>query len=412
MGGYSSIRLIYGVIVSTLIFILTLFSIGRLQGLQVSYYLYLIMLFNVIVFCYLDNKNISQKLIYLINFITFFILNVIVYGFNDKVIYSIYSIILTNIMLKDREHAVSREKYLSNLNIILIILVIAIPVIFLVNYDNKLLIEKLYVLEFILSIVLLRTSRTYQFKLDKKNTNRNTILITIFLFIMTSQWVIEKLSIFFNYLYKQMYKVLDLFIFIISEVFKFIYNKMPNIIKNKGEIIVKVENDVNNNYNKMQYIGEENDWINIAVNILFVIFMLLIVIAIIKLVFKLYRDKNIKFENGEEIIRERIINKSKSKRSLRSILLKNNKKTDKEKILMMFSKLEKLILNKKIFNQSMTATQIYKVMLTKIDRSEEFLYIIEKYNEVKFSKKELEKEDLKIFIKNYNIVKDDIKKNL
>ena len=412
MGGYSSIRLIYGVIVSTLIFILTLFSIGRLQGLQVSYYLYLIMLFNVIVFCYLDNKNISQKLIYLINFITFFILNVIVYGFNDKVIYSIYSIILTNIMLKDREHAVSREKYLSNLNIILIILVIAIPVIFLVNYDNKLLIEKLYVLEFILSIVLLRTSRTYQFKLDKKNTNRNTILITIFLFIMTSQWVIEKLSIFFNYLYKQMYKVLDLFIFIISEVFKFIYNKMPNIIKNKGEIIVKVENDVNNNYNKMQYIGEENYWINIAVNILFVIFMLLIVIAIIKLVFKLYRDKNIKFENGEEIIRERIINKSKSKRSLRSILLKNNKKTDKEKILMMFSKLEKLILNKKIFNQSMTATQIYKVMLTKIDRSEEFLYIIEKYNEVKFSKKELEKEDLKIFIKNYNIVKDDIKKNL
>ncbi|SHE70276.1 hypothetical protein [Clostridium fallax] len=412
MGGYSSIRLIYGVIVSTLIFILTLFSIGRLQGLQVSYYLYLIMLFNVIVFCYLDNKNISQKLIYLINFITFFILNVIVYGFNDKVIYSIYSIILTNIMLKDREHAVSREKYLSNLNIILIILVIAIPVIFLVNYDNKLLIEKLYVLEFILSIVLLRTSRTYQFKLDKKNTNRNTILITIFLFIMTSQWVIEKLSIFFNYLYKQMYKVLDLFIFIISEVFKFIYNKMPNIIKNKGEIIVKVENDVNNNYNKMQYIGEENYWINIAVNILFVIFILLIVIAIIKLVFKLYRDKNIKFENGEEIIRERIINKSKSKRSLRSILLKNNKKTDKEKILMMFSKLEKLILNKKIFNQSMTATQIYKVMLTKIDRSEEFLYIIEKYNEVKFSKKELEKEDLKIFIKNYNIVKDDIKKNL
>jgi hypothetical protein len=288
----------------------------------------------------------------------------------------------------------------------------------------------------IITVILLRESRAYYYKVikDTKNTEKikkvgviKNLFINIFFkyvivivstIMLTTDWVLNKSLSVINVLNKGTDTVLDTILNVVIKVagpiVEFIVNILNKLLMRVGisldlEGFSKGFNKVNpNRLNKGgATVADNMIWKTVLKIIILVIIILFIVDIVKKMKFMRVKDEQYT-EEKEKINSNSKVQKEHNHKNNISTLLKkvfrmNN--TIKEKILNIYRDFEKTTKKAEIYKSSMTATQLKNTTKANIENDNYLDEMTDIYNEVKFSNYEPGENQLDLVKKAFDNVK-------
>jgi hypothetical protein len=411
MNQYRFVKLIYAFTFTIFSYVLWVIALAGFFKMNGDYKIFLIAFLEIIIFYYIIDKKYNKRYILSIPIIMAFIGLCSFLGFSAALINMIYMSINIIIISKLEGEKADYKYYSGKIKIYIYILIaLGIFVIFL-DSDIKTHILRFYIIFLISSTWFLREIRRYSFKINTKRKLRNDIIIGLFMLSLT----LDMVSNLIIYILKSVIYIVDfalekiiLFvIYMLSEPLGVIINWLSKVYsKFINNPAVKI--NVYTPKEEVTSIAEEIQYVlpSYAITSIKIIFGAIIIFIIYKTskAFKYTKNKDdgYKDEKREKIKKEKTLKKPKLFEKIVDIFAV---KDYRMQILKMYEGYEKHTYNKKIFKKHMTATQLYNVVRTLLVEQEAAKAITEIYNEAKFSKHDINANNVKEAEANCNKVK-------
>jgi uncharacterized membrane protein len=273
-----------------------------------------------------------------------------------------------------------------------------------------------YVFLILTRVLLLRESRRFVFKIRDKKSRVYNFFISAAIILMSFnngylliKKVFSRIFNIFNYLAEK------IFAFILTIIFLPFSGENDEINIDLGiendSIFYKIHKINSSEFEKVKVESIPGSDITVITNVfkvLLFIFIVIIIYNILKKVKTKYNNYNESvIEEKEKIEKYSLKNDDNSfKKLIKRIFLR--KKNLNEHILYIYGEFEKKTYEKEIFKSYMTATQLSNVTKIYVDKFDELDSMRDIYNEAKFSKHEMSKEDLKKIKNNYENIKKEL----
>ncbi|GKU26888.1 hypothetical protein [Clostridium folliculivorans] len=404
MNLYNFIKILYGILVSTFAFVISSIILNSIGGVNPSFYVYLITVVFMFLFYYMINNTNKYKLIIAIHNLLYFIILYGIFGKSGNLSLQMIVIIQELLLLSADGISITRDFYRNRLKSLVIGLLIGM---FFTLFESKQVTTFLYpfyILFFLTGILLLRASRAFQYKLASSRRVKSYIFILVLSLVLFNPYIyslaIGTLGILYQKIQWIIVKILYAFSLLLMYPMKVIQLLFQN--KNMSDASVKMT-DIP--YEDQKLIQSDNTFILSVIKILFFIGIVIIILYMFKLILNRRKFKHKSKEQLFGIERESLDDSFKKKDNS----IKNNWTGRKGKILEMFYDIQKETYRKNIFKKSMTANQLLNISKPYIDGDEEFKYIVDCYNEAKFSTHEVSDEMIDETRGKYKTLKNKIK---
>lgn len=309
---------------------------------------------------------------------------------------------------------------------IMIALGILLP---MINMELSKSILRFYIIFLMSTVLVQREARAYAYKLKARNRVATNLGIILAMMALSWEKVFRGLIAFIKILYIPISYVLEKIIFVLAfliikpleGVVEYLRKLIEEMMKKKAgensDALIQMRKDPNLLDNQG---GQFPAWMNSSLKVI-------ILIIIIIIVFKLFQKHRFKADKAdmETQHREKIEREKLKQRKISSIIKNLFKSLDnRDKILNVFRKFEKITFEKEIFKEHMTATQLTNVTKAFADIKaagetisdgtsncsplDEMKNI---YNEAKFSNHNIEDDRVKTIKEKYDKVKRSIKKD-
>lgn len=437
MSWYDEVKFIFAVFMNTMLFILWSFFIKILLNIDLSRYIYILNLTILFLTLYLS-KYIFKRLyknnrILLLTLIISILTSPVVYFLMDSkvlgvILNLVYSLVLVFSIGTFKETLYSYYQYqniVRNSLIIIGILGVFMNFIFDELFQR---INTFYFLILIFSILLLRESRNYKYKIRNKNAKKTNGMIFGVVMLMSIEPIYNMFILFFMKLKGYLSGYFDKFFYYIFCKIGIVINKVCDFIMqwcikaNLGNSdsskidVQKVDMKAINKVldSKQGFAGKVREFIITLIGgevycILKILVFIIIVYAVVKLikfiVARLFGHK----EDEDEIV-ESIKESSNNKKHISIKRIFKSKGDIRDNIRSIYRKFLNQCYKKKVFKPYMSATVLSNVLKIKVDKNEELENLAKIYNEAKFSKHEMNVEKLSTMKKSYLTVDKYMKK--
>jgi len=286
-------------------------------------------------------------------------------------------------------------------------------------------INTFYFLILVFSILLLRESRNYKYKIRNKNAKKTNGMIFSVVMLMSIEPIYNIFILFFMKLKGYLSGYFDKFFYYIFCKIGIVINKVCDFIKvnlgnsDSGKIDVqKVDMKAINKVleSKQGVAGKVRNFIITLIGggvycILKILAFIIIAYTVVKLikiiVARLFDHKE---DEDEDEIVERIKESSNNKKHISIKRIFKSKGDIRDNIRSIYRKFLNQCYKKKVFKPYMSATVLSNVLKIKVDKNEELENLAKIYNEAKFSKHEMNVEKLSTMKKSYLTVDKYMKK--
>ncbi|AWZ47629.1 hypothetical protein C3495_01675 [Clostridiaceae bacterium 14S0207] len=434
MSWYDEVKFIFAVFMNTMLFILWSFFIKILLNIDLSRYIYILNLTILFLTLYLS-KYIFKRLyknnrILLLTLIISILTSPVVYFLMDSkvlgvILNLVYILVLVFSIGTFKETLYSYYQYqniVRNSLIIIGILGVFINFIFDELFQR---INIFYFLILVFSILLLRESRNYKYKIRNKNAKKTNGMIFSVVMLMSIEPIYNIFILFFMKLKGYLSGYFDKFFYYIFCKIGIVINKVCDFIKvnlgnsDSGKIDVqKVDMKAINKVleSKQGVAGKVRNFIITLIGggvyrILKILAFIIIAYTVVKLikiiVARLFDHKE---DEDEDEIVERIKESSNNKKHISIKRIFKSKGDIRDNIRSIYRKFLNQCYKKKVFKPYMSATVLSNVLKIKVDKNEELENLGKIYNEAKFSKHEMNVEKLSTMKKSYLTVDKYMKK--
>ncbi|GFP73996.1 hypothetical protein [Clostridium fungisolvens] len=404
MNLYNFIKILYGILVSTFAFVISSILLNVIGGVTPSFYMYLITVVFMFLFYYMISKSNKSKLIVAIHNLLYFIVLYCIFGKSSNLSLQMIVIIQELLLLSVEGISITRDFYRNRLKSLIIGLIIGM---FFTLFESKQVTTFLYpfyILFFLTGILLLRASRAFQYKLSSSKRVKTYIFILVLSLVLFNPYIYGLAIDTLGILYEKFQWIIVKVLYIVSLLLMYPMKVIQLLFqsKNISDVSIKMTNIP---YEDQKLVQSDNTFILSVIKILFFIGIVIIILYMFKFVLNRRKFKHKSKEQLFGIERESLEDYLKKKDSS----IKNNWIGRKGKILEMFYDIQKETYKKNIFKKSMTASQLLNISKPYIDGDEEFKYIVDCYNETKFSSHEVSDEILNKTREKYKILKKKIK---
>ncbi|GFZ33684.1 hypothetical protein CSC2_42100 [Clostridium zeae] len=404
MNLYNFIKILYGILVSTFAFIISSILLNVIGGVTPSFYMYLITVVFMFLFYYMISKSNKSKLIIVIHNLLYFITLYAIFGKSDNLSLQIIVIIQELLLLSAEGISITRDFYRNRMKSLIIGLLIGM---FFTLFESKQVTTFLYpfyILFFLNGILLLRASRAFQYKLSSSRRVKTYIFILVLSLFLFNPYIYSLAIGILGMLYQKIQWIIVKILYVFSLLLVYPMKAIQLLFENKNisDASIKMTNIPNEDQKLIQ---SDNTFILNVIKILLLIGIVIIILYMFKLVLNKRKFKHKSKEQLFGIERESLEDSFKKKDSS----IKNNWIGRKGKILEIFYDIQKETYKKNIFKKSMTANQLLNISKPYIDGEEEFKYIVDCYNEAKFSSHEVSDEMLDESREKYKTLKKKIK---
>lgn len=387
MSLYNFIKILYGILVSTFAFIISSILLNVIGGVAPSFYVYLITVVFMFLFNYMVSKSNKTKLIIVMHNLLYFIALYCIFGKSSNLSLQIIVIIQELLMLSAEGISITRDFYRNRLKSLVIGLLIGV---FFALFESKQVTTFLYpfyILFFLTGILLLRASRAFEYKLSSSKKVKTYIFILVLSLFLFNPYIYSLAIGIIGILYQKIQWIIVKILYVFSLLLIYPMKAIQLLFKGKNmsEISTKMT-DIP--YEDQKLIQSDNTFILSIIKTLLFIVIVVSILYMFNLVLNRRKFKNKSKEQLLGIERESLDDSFKKKDSS----IKNNWIGRKGKILEMFYDIQKETYKKNIFKKSMTANQLLNISKPYIDGDEEFKYIVDRYNEAKFSSHEVSDE--------------------
>lgn len=432
MSWYDEVKFIFAVFMNTMLFILWSFFIKILLNIDLSRYIYILNLTILFLTLYLS-KYIFKRLyknnrILLLTLIISILTSPVVYFLMDSkvlgvILNLVYSLVLVFSIGTFKETLYSYYQYqniVRNSLIIIGILGVFMNFIFDELFQR---INTFYFLILVFSILLLRESRNYKYKIRNKNAKKTNGMIFSVVMLMSIEPIYNIFILFFMKLKGYLSGYFDKFFYYIFCKIGIVINKVCDFIKvnlgnsDSGKIDVqKVDMKAINKVleSKQGVAGKVRNFIITLIGggvycILKILAFIIIAYAVVKLI-KIIVVRLFDHKEDEDEIVERIKESSNNKKHISIKRIFKSKGDIRDNIRSIYRKFLNQCYKKKVFKPYMSATVLSNVLKIKVDKNEELENLAKIYNEAKFSKHEMNVEKLSTMKKSYLTVDKYMKK--
>ncbi|MBK1810306.1 hypothetical protein JHL18_06625 [Clostridium sp. YIM B02505] len=387
MNLYNFTKILYGILVSTFAFIISSILLNVVGGVIPSFYIYLITVLFMFLFYYMVSKSNKIKIIIVMHNLLYFITLYCVFGKSSNLSLQMIVIIQQLLLLSAEGISITRDFYRSRLKSLVIGLLIAMFFTLFESRQVTTFLYPFYISFFLVGILLLRASRAFQYKLSSSKTVKTYIFILILSLVSFNPYIYSLAIGVIGLLYQKsqwiILKILYIFSLLLMYPVKLIQLLFRN--KNMGDVGVK---STGIPYEDQKLIQSDNTFMLTIIKSIFFIVIVIVVLYMFKLVLNRRKFRNRSKEQLIGIERESLDDYFKKKDRHN----KNNWTGGRGKILEIFYDIQKETYKKNIFKKSMTANQLLNISKPYIETDDEFRYIVDRYNEAKFSSHEVSDE--------------------
>lgn len=432
MSWYDEVKFIFAIFMNTMLFILWNFFIKVLLNIELSRYVYILNLTILFLTLYLS-KYIFKRLyknnrIILLTLIISILTSPIVYFLMGSkvlgvILNLVYSLVLVFSIGTFKETLYSYYQYQNIVRNSLIIIGILGVFMNFMFYELLQRINIFYFLILVFSILLLRESRNYQYKIRNKNAKKTNGMIFTVVMLMSIEPIYKIFILFFNTLKRYLSGYFDKFFYYTFCKFGIVINKIFDLIKvnlgnsNSAKIEVqKIDMKAIDKVldSKQGFVDKVGDFvITLIGGVIYCVLKILVFIMIAyglgKLI-KLIVARMFKNKQDEDEIVESIKETSNNKKSISIKRVFKSKGDIRDNIKSIYRKFLNQCYKKKVFKQYMTATVLSNVLKIKVDKNKELENLAKIYNEAKFSKHEMDMKKLSTMKKSYLTVDKYMKK--
>lgn len=404
MNLYNFIKILYGILVSTFAFVISSILLNVVGGVTPSFYIYLITVVFMFLFYYMISKSNKFKLIIAIHNLLYFLTLYFIFGKSSNLSLQMIVVIQELLLLSVEGISITRDFYRNRLKSLVVGLVIGMFFTLFESNQVTMFLYPFYILFFLTGILLLRASRAFQYKLTSSRTVKTYIFILVLSLVLFNPYIYGFAITIIGLLYEKIQWIIIKVIYVFSLLLMYPVQVIQLLFKNKNvsDVSVKMTNIPNEDQNLIQ---SDNTFILLIIKIMFFVVIGIIVLYMFKLVINKRKFKNRSIEQLIGIERESLDDTFKKKDSS----VKNSWIGRKGKILEMFYDIQKEAYKKNLFKKSMTANQLLNISKPYIDGDEEFKYIVDCYNEAKFSSHEVSDEVVDKTREKYKTLKKKIK---
>ncbi|MFX0549418.1 hypothetical protein ACOAKC_08775 [Hathewaya histolytica] len=421
---YNKVKFIYLILINTIFFILFNLLYVISTGILLSKKIYILNLIIIIFSKYLSyrlfqrwDKNRKIIVLIFINYSILLPLTMKILSLRGTIINFFSIIFLLWIYREFNDELLNYEEYkykVKNGFIITILVGVVMNLMYSELFYNVI---GFYFFIIILSIILLRESRNYEYKIRNSNSIKVNLFIGIFIMIFSIEFIYSKFIILLKVIKTLLDNILEKILYLISYIVFKPLEKVIQLIKSKassktiGNLNLKtveqtnkvVDESLNNDIFKFFESPIIKLGLKIALLCIIIFFMYKLYT---KIVHKTSKDYNI---GEEEDIIEKIYMK-KGKKSLPFSYRFSFNNNIKDKIIKLYGDFLKGAYKKGFFKRYMTATVLSNILKIHIDKNEELENISNIYNETKFSNNEISKKQLEKIKESYKIVNRELKK--
>lgn len=409
------IKILYTISINTFFFILWATVLNGFLSGRVDYKLFLLSLYTAFSMTYILEKTKKIKFAIASSLLTSIAILFLIYGNVNVIINIIYICFILFITNINEEQDVNYEIYKDKAKQAIILLV-AIGFIFsFTKVSNKESILKFYIIFLISASILMREGRNYYYRIKNKKSFITNIFIVISIIFISLDSVFNIILSCFRYLGSFLYKIVDplaneiikLLAIIISKPLEIMIDFFKKGFSNNPGLLDKMygaqDNLQNNNINIINRTRDLPSWITATLKLIIVFIFIYIVY---RLFFKFKSYKSLEFkgdlEERTKLTKEKSYNESFIKKAVKSIF----KLSDfKEQAVNVYKRFEYKTNEKGIFKKHMTARQLENITKAYIKNSEGINDLTDIYNEAKFSKHKVTKEQVETMKESYNKIK-------
>lgn len=414
MSLYRAVKLLYSLTFSMLYFIywnVLAYLIIRLMPDTRVFALGLVM---VGLMQFLATKYTKKALVFFPSCIIGAVVLIVMHGFTDYLANIIYVVLNMFILAKEDENSIEYSTYRRKVMTGIYSLVAIGVVLLAVNVDFRIYLLRFYILFLISSIILLRESRRFRYNVKGKKPILNNLMVMVSVVVLTTDKIFNIISSVFYIFWTGISYVTGFLLVILIRLLIPIANYLESKVSrdpNKVKGMQPQELDYSNSFEdliKMQ--GETVREISPQAVFMFKLIVLFIMAFIAYRLYKSYRYKGRNEFEGITEKREKITKEiSKEKKSIVNTIKELFLEKDvKAQILKVYQSFEKKTYEKNIFKRHMTATQLYNVSKSYIDKSKPLKDITEIYNRAKFSKDNPSEVALREIRESYKDIKNQI----
>ncbi|QAA35009.1 hypothetical protein [Clostridium manihotivorum] len=407
MNLYRFIKVIYGILVSTFAFIISSILLNAIGGVEPKFIVYVITILFMFLFYYMNNKISKKngyKIIIVVHNVLYFITLCIMFGVGDNLSLQLIVLIQEVLLFGGESGSITRDFYKSRLRNLVIFLVVGIVFSFFASKEVTTYLYPFYMLFLITGIILLRASRAFQYKLESSKKAKSYIIIIVLSLFLFNPYIYTFLLNIIKILYKKIEWIPLTLIYFISLLLEYPIKMIQALLAN-AKTTESVDNGAKTVDNQLKVGDYSGVTTNLVLKIIFILLIVMFFIIMFRMILKRSKDKQRNIETLGGIERESLEELGKNNKKIK----KNNWSGANGKILEIFYNIEKDTYKKNIFKRSMTASQLFNISKSYIDRDKEFKNIIDTYNEAKFSSHEISKEVIKEYEENYKGLKKQIK---
>lgn len=422
---YKEVKFLYVVFINTIFFIALNFLCNLVIREPLSKYFYLLDLVIILTSKYLAYRTFHsmenhKKLIILSTLICLAVNPLVIYISNLKlfIVNLIYILFILIILNKDSDNIINHDEYKDRISkgfILIIIIGILLSVFYKQLFKDLVL---FYFFSIVVSILLLRESRNYDYKIKNKNSKYFNILIGISVMIFSIEPIYEGFYFIVRtikgFLDKILDKILDFLMYVVFAPLSFIFEDLKAYILSKSNVRdpklpEEVKPIVNNNINI-----KETKTSFLDIPLVNSILKILLVCVILYIIYKIYNFfiENVYYSSpkeSEDEFSEKIYTKKKKEFKIFKTLLTSNK-DERGIVLETYQRFLKVCYKKNFFKKYMTSTVLANVLKIHIDNNKELEDLSTIYNKAKFSLHEVSEEDLEKVKESYKIVNKQLKK--
>ncbi|WP_142415187.1 hypothetical protein [Hathewaya massiliensis] len=422
---YKEVKFLYVVFINTIFFIALNFLCNLVIREPLSKYFYLLDLVIILTSKYLAYRTFHsmenhKKLIILSTLICLVVSPLVIYISNLKlfIVNLIYILFILIILNKDSDNIINHDEYKYRISkgFILIIIIGILMSVFYRELFRE--ITVLYFFSIAISILLLRESRNYDYKIKNKNSKYLNVLIGISVMIFSIDPIYKGFYFIVRtikgFLDKILDKILDFLMYVVFAPLSFIFEDLKAYLLSKENIQnPKLGEEVKPIINK-NIKTEEFKVSFLDIPLVNSILKILLVCVILYIIYKIYKFfiENVYYSSpkeSEDEFSEKIYTKKKKEFKIFKTLLTSNK-DERGIVLETYQRFLKVCYKKNFFKKYMTSTVLANVLKIHIDNNKELEDLSTIYNKAKFSLHEVSEEDLEKVKESYKIVNKQLKK--
>lgn len=404
MNSKNTFKFLYGMILNIGIYIPYCLLFDATIGLAPKAFIFYLSIVNLIIYIWMENKEIKGKYILFITVTVFFLSIFIVYGMSEYLLYGLFSLTQITILMNNNYSYVNRDYFKRSIKLLIYGLLGSSLLYLVVSKATISYLGKFYIIFIFFSIILLRRARGYQYKVKDKEKIKNDILSVGIVLLITNEGIYSLIIDVIGFIYKSIYFILEKGIYLMVYIFSKLYFLIESMLKDVKVNNVDASQEPTEPKKYIEQIELSNPMISFIIRTIILVIIIFVLYKIIKIIIIKYKKVNIVLE--EDVIEEREGIKVVKKQSLIDIIKNKFKvKNEDNRIILTFKKVEQQFYKKQIFNKSMTATQLYKVGKNNIESKENLETIVKIYNEAKFSNHIMSEEKIEIVENAYKELK-------